>query len=156
MGEGALKTPSPNSEKTMECPKCKKQTDSLHYDPYVCSACYEKIKFLQNVHFTGYPEWLSLSYRFTGGLVVRLCGVFAKIKTRLHPYSSRVETDKQTGVFYCDEKVTMPSGRQVSRARIDELNRRVVLNYNPNDGTYDVGRLGENGKIQEKAPDYRP
>lgn len=57
---------------------------------------------------------------------------------------------------YVRDTVTVGNKKNVSRARIDELNRRVILNYNPIDGSYKVGRRGENGKIQDRQPDYRP
>ena len=45
----------------------------------------------------------------------------------------------------------------VSKARIDELNRRVVLSYqkgSPDSGEYYLGRRDDSGRIQEKAPNY--
>ena len=42
-----------------------------------------------------------------------------------------------------------------SKARLNEMDRRVILNHNIKEGTYDLGRRGENGKIQEREPDYR-
>ena len=43
-------------------------------------------------------------------------------------------------------------GMKATKAQIDEVERRVVLNDNGQ--TYDVGRRGENGKIQEREPNY--
>lgn len=62
----------------------------------------------------------------------------------------------ETDGFGLIEKDTLESGRQVSRARLDELHRRVVTEYNPTDGSYKLRRRGENGKIQDRHPDYRP
>ena len=43
----------------------------------------------------------------------------------------------------------------VSQARINELKRRVILPHvESEDGSYVVGRRGENGKVQDKAPSY--
>ena len=46
----------------------------------------------------------------------------------------------------------------VSKARLKEMERRVVLPYKkgePGSGEYYLGRIGENGKVQERHPDYR-
>lgn len=45
-----------------------------------------------------------------------------------------------------------------SKARMDEVKRRVMLPMDRTDGQgdYYVGRIGENGKIQEKMGDIRP
>lgn len=44
----------------------------------------------------------------------------------------------------------------ISAARLDEIQRRVVLPDAKPGGGYYLGRRGENGKIQDRAPDYRP
>lgn len=40
----------------------------------------------------------------------------------------------------------------VSKNRLREMDRRVILPYNKPDGGYYLGRRGENGKIQEREP----
>jgi hypothetical protein len=42
----------------------------------------------------------------------------------------------------------------VSKRRIDEVNRRVILNYDKKTGNYDVGRRDNSGRIQEREPNY--
>lgn len=39
-----------------------------------------------------------------------------------------------------------------TKAQWNEMNRRVVLN--DNGSTYDVGRRGDNGKVQDRTPNY--
>lgn len=39
--------------------------------------------------------------------------------------------------------------------QLKELERRVILPYDKPGGGYYVGRVGENGKVQERWPDYR-
>lgn len=53
---------------------------------------------------------------------------------------------------YIKETIILSDGLRTSRAQISEVERRVVLNDNGQ--TYDVGRRGENGKIQEREPNY--
>lgn len=53
---------------------------------------------------------------------------------------------------YIKETVILCDGMKATKAQIDEVERRVVLNDNGQ--TYDVGRRGENGKIQEREPNY--
>lgn len=40
----------------------------------------------------------------------------------------------------------------VSQRRIDELDRARILPYNAPNGGHYVGRVGDNGKIQEREP----
>ena len=60
------------------------------------------------------------------------------------------------GSYSFQEKVYLKNYGMVSKARIDELNRRKILPIKRNDGKseYYLGRIGENGKIQEKHPNY--
>ena len=53
---------------------------------------------------------------------------------------------------YVKEVVVLTDGFKATKAQIDEVGRRVILNDNGQ--TYDVGRRGENGKIQERQPNY--
>jgi hypothetical protein len=53
------------------------------------------------------------------------------------------------------EKVRLGDYGLVSKRRIDELNRRVILNYDKKTGKYDVGRRTDSGKIQEREPNYQ-
>lgn len=64
--------------------------------------------------------------------------------------------DKEIGVsFIPSPKVKLPGGMVVTQARINELERRVILPYESKEkGDYFVGRRGENGKIQEREPRY--
>ena len=44
---------------------------------------------------------------------------------------------------------------KVEDSRLREMDRRVIIPGSEKpDGTYDLGRMGDNGKIQEKQPDY--
>ena len=55
------------------------------------------------------------------------------------------------------QKIFIKGYGQVSKARVGELERRVMLPYDKPGGGYYVGRRMENGKISEnKQPDYRP
>ena len=47
----------------------------------------------------------------------------------------------------------LPDYGNVSRNRIKEMGRRVILkDAHPDRGSYYVGRMGENGKIQDRVP----
>lgn len=50
------------------------------------------------------------------------------------------------------DNVYLESYGTVSKARLDELNRRTLI-YDK-DGTEHLCRRGENGKIQDRHPDY--
>lgn len=63
-------------------------------------------------------------------------------------------TDKQPLAHIVDT-VHLRDYGTVSKARLNEMDRRVVLPYDVPGGGYMVGRRGENGKIQEKYPDIR-
>lgn len=65
--------------------------------------------------------------------------------------------DKEFGVgcFTIQQTINVRSYGKVSVKRIEEVTRRRVLPVQPTDGTgYYVGRMGENGKIAEKEPNY--
>jgi hypothetical protein len=51
--------------------------------------------------------------------------------------------------------VLLNGSYKTTEARIRELERRVILPYSQADGGYAVGRRGENGRIQEREPNYR-
>lgn len=56
---------------------------------------------------------------------------------------------------YVKETVVVGNGYKTTKSRIDELERRVILPYKGKEkGDYYVGRLGENGKVQEREPTY--
>ena len=73
------------------------------------------------------------------------------------------------GVFVCRNCYTAPPNREnvgsrdtvlvgktwTTKGQLDELERRRILPYEKPGGGYYVGRMGENGKIQEKAPDFK-
>ena len=42
----------------------------------------------------------------------------------------------------------------VPESRLNEIRRRVILPYERDGNGYYVGRRGENGKIQEREPNY--
>lgn len=63
--------------------------------------------------------------------------------------------DKEVGKGFMTAGKVRLVDMQVSTARIDELERRVILPYEKDGGGYFVGRRGENGEIQEREPDYR-
>lgn len=52
------------------------------------------------------------------------------------------------------ETVVLNGSYKTTKARIRELERRVILPYHDPSGGYYVGRRGENGKIQEREPRY--
>jgi hypothetical protein len=56
--------------------------------------------------------------------------------------------------IYLQDKVMLGSYGLVSKRRIDEVNRRVILNYDKKTGNYDVGRRDNSGRIQEREPNY--
>lgn len=56
--------------------------------------------------------------------------------------------------FHCIDKVNLCGYGHVSKKRINEMKRRVILPYTKSDGGYYLGRRGENGKVQEKIPSY--
>lgn len=60
----------------------------------------------------------------------------------------------QTRFSASSETVFLKDYGKVSKARINELKRRVILPYNRKDGGYYLGRMGENGKVQEREPSY--
>ena len=55
---------------------------------------------------------------------------------------------------YLHEKIKVGQ-TLTTKAQIDELERRVILPYDKPGGGYYLGRRGNNGKVQEKMPDYR-
>lgn len=59
-----------------------------------------------------------------------------------------------TGI-YLQETVQFKTLGAVSKRRVQELERRVILPYDKPGGGYYVGRRGENGKIQERWPNYQ-
>ena len=64
-------------------------------------------------------------------------------------------SDKEIGVPKLIETVVLNGSYRTTKARIAELERRVMIPGKGPDGDYAIGRLGENGKVQEKEPDYR-
>lgn len=54
--------------------------------------------------------------------------------------------------IYIKDTVWLEGFGKSSKAQIEEVQRRVVLN--DTGSHYDVGRRGENGKIQERQPNY--
>ena len=62
-------------------------------------------------------------------------------------------SDKEIGIPATVEYVQLPTIR-VTKSQIKELERRRILPYEKPDGGYYVGRMGENGKIQERWPNY--
>lgn len=57
------------------------------------------------------------------------------------------------GSFYARSTVFIPGYGNESKARLDEVTRRVIVKMNK-DGTYVLGRRGENGKVQDRQPNY--
>lgn len=65
--------------------------------------------------------------------------------------------DKEIGVIKSLEYENLAGYGKVLKSRLRELDRRVVLPYKkgtPGSGEYYLGRMGENGKVQEKHPNY--
>jgi hypothetical protein len=53
------------------------------------------------------------------------------------------------------EVVYLKGYGKVSKARLNEMDRRVILPHDVPGGGYYVGRRGDNGKIQEKYPNIQ-
>lgn len=78
------------------------------------------------------------------------------------------KTQVKEGLYVCDdcqppkffgggnliETVHVRGYGNVSKKRIDEVTRRVILPYKKEGGGYYVGRRSETGKIEEKHPNY--
>lgn len=62
---------------------------------------------------------------------------------------------QQFQAFHGIETIYHEGIGNVSKARCREIERRVVVAYNK-DGSCHVGRMGENGKIQDRKVDIRP
>lgn len=62
--------------------------------------------------------------------------------------------EKEIGSPQSIEKVFLKGYGHESKARIAEMERRVILPYDKPGGGYYVGRRGENGKVQERHPSY--
>lgn len=52
------------------------------------------------------------------------------------------------------QKVYLEHYGNVSKGRIDELNRRYLAKDYHGKGKHQLCRVGENGKLQERYPDY--
>ena len=70
-------------------------------------------------------------------------------------------TPKEIGIPACidytNDYVKHGLGKQL-KSRLKEMSRRTILPYEPEKGSdenYYVGRRGENGKIQERVPNYQ-
>lgn len=93
---------------------------------------------------------------------MRFCiSCFKKIKSGSYcdPCADRFIANSKPGHFSVKDQVHLKGYGMVSKARLDEMERRVILPYKKGDGIgagqYYLGRRGENGKIQERNPDYR-
>lgn len=70
------------------------------------------------------------------------------------PLCSGKREFKESGVGL---KTKIKIGNQwATKRQLDEMDRRVMLPYSKPGGGYYLGRRGENGKVQERHPDYRP
>ena len=69
---------------------------------------------------------------------------------------SSCETVKEFGVPHFEEREFVPDIGYVEKSRLNEIDRRVAFPKNGKnfDDGYYVGRKGENGKIQERVPNY--
>ena len=69
---------------------------------------------------------------------------------------SKCSKPKEFGFPAMISKTFIPGYGQVENSRIAEMRRRVILPDAPTepDKDYYVGRRGENGKIQDREPDY--
>lgn len=65
-------------------------------------------------------------------------------------------TPREFGVPKSIERVFLNGYGYVSRNRLNEMKRRRVLPDKPTeaDKDYYIGRMGENGKVEEKEPTY--
>lgn len=66
-------------------------------------------------------------------------------------------SDKEIGFASVIEKVYIEQYGYVEKSRLEEMKRRVILPVEPDSKSgrsYYLGRMGENGKIQERHPTY--
>lgn len=83
-----------------------------------------------------------------------ICNDREKVKVSQGVYCCDICIPPRLGSIGIKHTVILNGSYKTTRARINELDRRVVLNFNPKDHTYNVGRRSESGKIQEKNPHY--
>lgn len=55
---------------------------------------------------------------------------------------------------HLNQKVYLKDYGWTTQSRLNEMERRVILPYEKGRTGYYVGRRGENGKIQEREPNY--
>ena len=63
-------------------------------------------------------------------------------------------SDKEIGNTYAQDRIFLKGYGHESLKRICEMERRTILPYEKKGGGYYLGRIGENGKIQERHPTY--
>lgn len=63
------------------------------------------------------------------------------------------EYEKREAARIAGKTIIEVHGIRTTVAELDEVRRRAPINVKK-DGTYDLGRLGENGKIQDREPSY--
>ena len=83
-----------------------------------------------------------------------ICNEREKVKVSQGKYCCEVCIPPRINFAGIEQRVVIGNGFKTTQARIGELERRVVLNYNKKDCTYDVGRRCENGKVAERPPTY--
>ena len=87
------------------------------------------------------------------------CGYIDEVEPKgyIRSFCDSCVKDKEVGIcgFTAKDTIHVRSYGNVSVKRIDEVTRRRILPIQPTNGTsYYVGRMGENGKIAEKEPNY--
>jgi hypothetical protein len=90
-------------------------------------------------------------------ILCELCGKKEKTRVRWCKYVCDDCEPQAWGKNLLIETVFIRDYGYVPKSRIEEMKRRRILPYKPPEGSgkdYYVGRMGENGKISEKLPDY--
>ena len=63
-------------------------------------------------------------------------------------------SDKEIGIPMTLDYENIPEYGKVLKSRIGEMSRRVIIDDKSDKTSYHCGRLGENGKVQEREPNY--
>lgn len=99
-----------------------------------------------------YPDWYIFAVYRVGKVAVWLHGLLDKIKSKKETV---IEFHKNSAPA-CINKVFLKHYGHIEVSRIREMDRQRILPIERKDGVgdYYVGRLGENGKIQDREPSY--
>ena len=79
-------------------------------------------------------------------------GDISSICDSCYEHKVKPQNDKYSKT-YIRKTTYLDNYGNVSNARLDELNRRIIVGKDK-DGSDILCRIGENGKIQDRQPDY--